>query len=259
MGTSEKSGRGLAQHATICDSETRQHSRAEYQNEPLSARADLPFNLNVENLLQKTNGVKRLAVPEYCEKLTTFIDVQNNVLFFMSVAWELTGRGHVIDYGTFPDQRRIHFSKQQIEKTLQKRFRTDNLNEAIYQGSALSRNYYSRENTSDSTGAVMSMDRVAIDARSGFHTRTVRRFCRESNYVGRIHPTFGQFIGKDSSPVGILATSKRRPARFALSATTTPKKYARRSRDSRRHKFLENDDRRKTRGVAGIRLGDFVF
>lgn len=171
---------------------------AEYQNEPLSARADLPFNLNVETLLQKTNGVKRLAVPEYCEKLTTFIDVQNNVLFFMSVAWELTGRGHVIDYGTFPDQRRIHFSKQQIEKTLQKRFRTDNLNEAIYQGlGALTKLLFSRK-YKRLDGAVMSMDRVAVDARSGFHTRTVRRFCRESNYVGRIHPHFGQFIGKDS-------------------------------------------------------------
>jgi len=171
---------------------------AEYQNEPISVNVDRPFNLNADRIAHKTNGAKRGTVPEYCERLTTFVDVQNKLLYFTTVAWEMNGRGHVVEYGTFPDQRRIHFQKTKVEKTLQDKFETENLGEAIYAGLDYLTGLLFKRKYRRADGAVMTMDRVAVDARSGAHTRTVRRFCRECPHVGRIHPHFGQFIGKDS-------------------------------------------------------------
>jgi len=173
---------------------------AEYQNDPLASLQETPFELSAEQIARKTNNVKRRRIPSECEKITTFIDVQNNVLFYTQVAWEMQGRGHVIDYGTYPDQRRLYFTKKQIEYTLQDVGKTENLNEAIYLGleqlvtQLFERKYYREDKT------IMTLDRCGVDARSGYHTRVVRRFCRETKYMGRVHPQFGLYIGKDGKP-----------------------------------------------------------
>lgn len=173
---------------------------AEYQNDPMAGQVDKPFELTAEVIARKVNGVTRRNIPSECERITTFIDVQNNVLFYCQMAWEMQGRGHVIDYGTWPDQQRLYFTKSQIQRTLQEVHRTENLNEAIYLGlqSLLATLFERKYRRDDDT--YMSLDRVGIDARNGYHTRTVRRFCRETKYMGRVHPQFGLYIGKDNKP-----------------------------------------------------------
>lgn len=173
---------------------------AEYQNDPLSSQTDSPFELDAETIARKTNNEKRGVVPAECERITTFVDVQNNVLFYVQTAWEMQGRGHVINYGTYPDQGRLYFTKKQIEKTLQDVGRTENLNEAIYLGlDALMNDLFARTYRR-ADGTLMGLDRCGVDARSGYHTRCVRRFCRETKHMGRIHPQFGVYIGKDGRP-----------------------------------------------------------
>ena len=173
---------------------------AEYQNDPLSSQNDSPFQLDSETIAKKTNQAKRNQIPDECERITTFVDVQNNVLFYCQTAWEMQGRGHVINYGTYPDQGRLYFTKQQIGKTLQEVGRTENLNEAIYLGlENLMNDLFSRQYRR-LDGTMLSLDRCGVDARNGYHTRTVRRFCRETKHMGRVHPQFGVYIGKDGRP-----------------------------------------------------------
>ena len=185
---------------------------AEFQNDPQAAIDKMPFVLNADEIVGRLNGVPRYAIPMGCEKITTFIDVQNNLLFFMQMAWEMSGRGHIINYGTFPDQERWIFSKANVSRTLEMEFGTDDLAESIYAGLAnivpmMFNRQYKRED-----GVILSLDRCGIDARSGHHTGIVRRFCREHPNRSRCHPQFGQFIGASSKPWQQLRHNKREEA-----------------------------------------------
>jgi hypothetical protein len=173
---------------------------AEYQNTPLSTATEVPFELRVDEIAERITRTTRNRVPAECEKITAQIDVQQNVLFYCVTAWTLDGRGHVIDYGTWPDQRRTNFKKRDIRKTLQDAAGTEGLNEAIYAGlesltDKLLGRVYKRVD-----GAQMVIDRCGVDARWGQSTRVVRRFGRETKYTGKVIPTFGQYVGVNSRP-----------------------------------------------------------
>ena len=106
---------------------------AECQNEPvLPQTAD--GVLTVEQVLGKVNGYKRGEVPPACTKLTMFIDVHDRLLFYAVCAWEETFTGYVIDYGTFPDQRRSSFTLADATRTLGRAFPGMGTDGAIHAG-----------------------------------------------------------------------------------------------------------------------------
>ena len=47
-----------------------------------------------------------------------FVDVQASLLFFVVTAWEEDFTGYILDYGTFPDQRRQYFTLRDARHTL---------------------------------------------------------------------------------------------------------------------------------------------
>lgn len=173
---------------------------AEYQNTPLSNSTEIPFELRVDEIAARITSTPRHQIPGECEKITAQVDVQKNVLFYVVTAWTVDGRGHVVDYGTWPDQRRLTFKKRDIRNTLQTATGADGLNEAIYAGlESLAGKLLGREYRRVD-GAMMTIDRMGIDARWGFSTRVVRRFARETTYSGKVMPTFGQYVGVNSKP-----------------------------------------------------------
>ena len=56
------------------------------------------------------NSLPRGVAPIYATHLTLGIDVQQNILYWMVVAWGRKFTGHVVDYGTFPDQKTRMFT-----------------------------------------------------------------------------------------------------------------------------------------------------
>lgn len=173
---------------------------AEYQNSPLSSVTEIPFHLRVEDIVSRTIDVERNVIPAECDKIVAQVDVQKNVLFFVVTAWTLDGRCHVIDYGTWPDQKRMSFKKREIRNTLQEATSATGLNEAIYAGLESLTDLLLGRTYSRVDGAEMSIDRLGVDARWGFSTRVVRRFARETKYTGKVIPTFGQYVGVNSKP-----------------------------------------------------------
>ena len=61
--------------------------------------------LTADQIVSKTNGLKRGEIPLDCSHLTMFVDVQGNVLFYLIAAWTDQFTGYVIEYGTEPDQK----------------------------------------------------------------------------------------------------------------------------------------------------------
>ncbi|WP_436715812.1 terminase gpA endonuclease subunit [Roseiconus lacunae] len=171
---------------------------AEYQNTPLGSIQEKRFDLKAKEIAERTGPHPRYVVDAECEKLTAFADIQGNVIFYIVMGWTMKGRGFVLDYGTFPDQKKLYFTKRQIRFTLQQEARTKVATDALFDGltklsdKLLGRMYRRAD------GADLAIDRMGIDCR--YQTRTVRRFCRESNHRGKLTPMMGQYISKDRLP-----------------------------------------------------------
>ena len=172
---------------------------AEYQNEPI-VETEGEEMLTADEIAAKTNGYVRGVLPLDASHLTMFIDVQQKALFWLIAGWEESFTGYVVDYGTWPDQRRQYFTLRDIHKTLALATPGAGLEGSIYAGLeqlcderlAL---VYRRED-----GAEMKIDRCLIDANWGQSTDVVYQFCRQSKHAGIILPSHGRYVGASSVP-----------------------------------------------------------
>jgi len=82
----------------------------------------------------KLNGYARGVLPIGASHLTMFIDVQQRALFWLIAAWEENFTGYIVDYGTWPDQRRAYFTLRDIHRTLAGEAAGAGLEGSIYAG-----------------------------------------------------------------------------------------------------------------------------
>lgn len=181
---------------------------AEYQNEPLPEATIGADQLSAEQVAAKTNGMPRYTVPIGANHLTAFIDVQQNLLFYVVAAWEDNFTGYVLDYGTYPEQNRSYFTLRDARVTLASAAVGTGLEGSIYAGlESLSEKLLSREWHRDD-GAAMKVDRCLIDANWGHSTNVIYQFCRQSPHASVLLPSHGRFVGASSHP---FSEYKRRP------------------------------------------------
>lgn len=174
---------------------------AEYQNDPLPEDLGTEEQLTVDGVANKLNGHSSKSVPVSANHLTMFIDVQKSLLFYVVCAWDDDFTGYVIDYGTWPDQRRRYFALSDANPTLQQKFPHAGLEGCLYGGlKTLTEDYLSREFTRDD-GAAMKIERCLIDANWGQSTEVVYQFCREARFANVILPSHGKYIGASSKPM----------------------------------------------------------
>jgi len=172
---------------------------AEYQNEPI-VEAEGEEMLTAEEIAAKINGYERGVLPLGASHLTMFIDVQQRALFWLIAAWEEDFTGYVLDYGTWPDQRRAYFTLRDVQRTLARATPGAGLEGSIYAGleklceERLPRSYRRED------GVGMKIDRTLIDANWGQSTDVVYQFCRQSTYAGTILPSHGRYVGASSIP-----------------------------------------------------------
>ena len=198
---------------------------SEFQNAPLEHNGGSPYLLSAKEIARRTTGLPRGVVPNSVDKLVAFVDTQKELFYYAIVAWTNEGRSYVIDYGSCPDQKRLHWSKLDIAKSLQSEFGED-FETCIRSGltwltTAILETEYVTED-----GASIFVDKLAIDARWGLSTEIIRQWVRESKHRNRIHPSMGKYIGpnaKDWQKIGTNARDKD-GVRVAL---MTPKKVAR--------------------------------
>jgi hypothetical protein len=172
---------------------------AEYQNEPM-VEIEGEDMLDADQIAAKLNGYNRVVVPANCTMLTFFVDVQQKALFWMLCGWEGDFTGYVLDYGTWPEQKRLYFTLRDIRRTLSQQKPGTGLEGAIY--NALEKlteeklgRFYRRED-----GLELKIDRCLIDANWGQSTDVVYQFCRQSKFAGIVLPSHGKYVGASSIP-----------------------------------------------------------
>ena len=173
---------------------------AEYQNEPLPEVEVADDLLSADQIAAKVNGHARGLVPLGCSHLTMFVDVQGKALFYIVAAWEDDFTGHIIDYGTEPDQKQAYFTLRDVRRTLGAASPRAGVEGAIYGGlERLIEATVAREWRRDD-GAMVRIDRCLIDANWGSSTDVVYQFCRQSPHASVLTPSHGRYVGASSLP-----------------------------------------------------------
>ncbi|NRA37018.1 MAG: phage terminase large subunit family protein [Planctomycetes bacterium] len=168
---------------------------SEYQNEPVADTLGEDRQLDVDNVCRKLNGIPRHCIPITANTLTCFIDIQGKLLYYVVVAWEDNFTGYVVDYGSYPDQRRQYFSLRDARNTLQRKHPKTGLEGCIYAGLDNLCNQLIKKKWIRDDGSPLHMSRILIDANWGSSTDSVYNFCRASEHAALLNPSHGRYVG----------------------------------------------------------------
>ena len=174
---------------------------AEYQNDPQKDEAEGGNALTAGQVQSRANGTPRGVIPTEATKLVAMIDVQKELLIFAVVALWDGFSGHVVDYGSYPDQRRDHWTKANVRRTLMQAEKADRFEQSLDAGLGSLFSLLLGRKWKRSDGGEATVDRCHVDARWGESTDIVKRACRQSAHAAVLFPSFGTGIGASSLPI----------------------------------------------------------
>jgi hypothetical protein len=151
------------QHAMNLKLRDEEAFAAEYQNEPGVPQLTEDL-ITPGQVAERFNGRSRGEVPLAATRVTAFIDVHDKLLFWCVCAWEEDFTGYVIDYGTFPDQKRLYFTLRDATHALAASFRGAGKEGAVQAGlEKLAADLLARPWVR-TDGAVLQVERVLINS-----------------------------------------------------------------------------------------------
>jgi len=177
----------------------------EYQSDPTDDEGDPTGMPARKELIAKTNRFGRYEIPAEASRIAAYIDVQGNVLYYKVMAFKGDFTGYVIDWGSYPDQKRRYFTMSEARNTI-----FDACPGAEYLGAleaALHALMDQLENRTYATrsGQEYSLGVGMIDAAYGTSTNTVFSTCDQRS--GRLwFPSFGRGHGAKKKPFSEFKT-----------------------------------------------------
>lgn len=171
---------------------------AEQQNDPIEEKWG-DVSLSAELVASKTNGLTHRVVPDVCEYLTAMVDVHQKLLYYTVTAWESQLTGYVVDYGTYPDQRRQAFTLADSKITMRHKAPRAGREGAIIAGvKSLVAELLSREWMREG-GAPMQIGCLLCD--SNWETDLVHAAITATGMAGRALPSRGRGIRSADRPL----------------------------------------------------------
>jgi phage terminase large subunit GpA-like protein len=143
-------------------------------------------------------------VPESATTLTMFVDVHDKLLFYTVCAWAQDFTGYVIDYGTYPDQKRRLFTMRDATRTLSTACPGAGVEGAIQTGLEQLLDDYLNRSWSRVNGGGLRIERCLID--SGYLPGVVSNVCHKVGAVAM--PSKGLGIRAGNKP---MSTYRRKP------------------------------------------------
>jgi hypothetical protein len=172
---------------------------AEFQNDPIVRELAGVESLKADEVAARLSGVPRQIVPDWCDVLTAFIDVQMDSLWWMVVGWSKAMRGQVIHYGVWPEQGREYVLLSDTRVTLRDLYRASSVEHGILAGlTDLQDRLLGRQwERQTEIGGVVSIDLLVVDANWQLSTDLVYQVAR-THANGKILPWHGRYIGASS-------------------------------------------------------------
>lgn len=95
---------------------------AEFQCKPRTANRGGDMMLDAESIAKKVSGLRETIVPEEAEWLTAFVDAGKAYLFYAVCAWSKDYTGTCIEYGAWPRQYKVYYTKDDANPTIESYF-----------------------------------------------------------------------------------------------------------------------------------------
>jgi hypothetical protein len=174
---------------------------SEYMNDPLPMVAEAIDELKPDTVSSRLNNHDRGVVPASASRLTGFVDVQKDLLFYCVVAWDERFTGSVVDYGAWPDQRRRNYTLTDARPTLRESTGVGSLEGSVVAGlDGLTKFLLGREWATDG-GGVLKLERCLVDSGWGQTADLVRQFCRKSVHAAVLLPSKGVGVSAAMVPM----------------------------------------------------------
>ena len=176
---------------------------SEIQNDPRQSQAPEHRTVTSSEVQRLNSQVERGVVPANCELVTGFADVQQDVAFWMLVAWTAAGGGRIVDYGSYPEQQRPYWDLRTVVDTFRSVSGVAHIGTAIEIGliellASMITKKIPRED-----GSMVPVSMVLCD--EGFEQETVVRAvakaAESTGTVGRIIPAKGFGITASGLPM----------------------------------------------------------
>jgi hypothetical protein len=172
---------------------------AEYQNAPLEEDEGDIETLRAAELLERYNGIKHGHCPAWATRITGYIDVQQDCLVYLLVAWGHDFRGAVIDYDAYPKQPERYWTLRRLTQTLRKALGQYTVEDGIRVGlEQLTTQLLARRYPIDDRGGELAVDWLGIDANWQEHSAAVYQIAKRQT---RIQACNGRFVGASSLPM----------------------------------------------------------
>jgi hypothetical protein len=168
---------------------------SECQNEPLKQSGGLEI-LTVDQICAKQSAFERGGFPIECSALSLFVDVHPEILYWNVWAWQQGFTGYLVNWGTFPEQGKRHFSHRRLACSLRQLFPrhdssatvTAGLDALLHGEEGLMRRQWMR-----SDGVPLKIISGLIDA-NGTESNAVKAFIRASPHAANLAPSYGKGI-----------------------------------------------------------------
>lgn len=164
----------------------------EAQNAPMPLESSDRPPLTIEDLEKVGIDIPKDVIPSGSDYLTAFIDVSRNVLWYTVMAWNKeTFKGHVVNYGVWPDQRKPYVTLANVKKTIGDALPGQEYSVALASAlDTLVGNLMSIDYRTEG-GHVVNIERIGVDSGWGEESQTVYDFCRRSQFKAILTATKG--------------------------------------------------------------------
>jgi hypothetical protein len=174
---------------------------SEGQNAPIVDQQIGGAALEAELLPTRIIGLPDGRVPDWATHLTTAIDLQHNVFCFVVVAWGAGLRGHVVRYGTLPDQQTEHFAARYPPRPLVDEFPGLAVDRRIAAGLLAYAEPLRTATFAKADGSRLAIARMLLDAADGHATDAVLEFADDGQRAANTLGARGVGIGPGKRPL----------------------------------------------------------
>ncbi|HUX02665.1 MAG TPA: terminase gpA endonuclease subunit [Phycisphaerae bacterium] len=172
---------------------------AECQNQPHRPELEGSVMVTAEVIISRAIRLPVGVVPQSANLLTAFVDVHDRILYWAVCAFSRDFSGHVVAYGSWPQQKIRRYISSRCPRPLGKHYLGRSKEAAITAGLAdLSADLIGREWLNEG-GVAMHLGLMLID--SGYEAALVEEFARRSQHAGMILPSKGYGVTAGRQPM----------------------------------------------------------
>jgi hypothetical protein len=173
--------------------------QAEYQNEPVKPTLTAA-GLDREQLAKRSIPLRRGIMPNGHTTLTAGIDIQERLLFWTVASWGGGYSGHLLAYGTHPEQPGENFTASSAKRTLAD-VHPGGFEATLTAGLTTLVDLLLGREWPREDGTTARIEQLVVDANWGQSTQTVREFCRRHSSSAIILPSHGRGVGPTARPI----------------------------------------------------------